>query len=84
MTAYPDRMFTPAQNVSSVQCYLWDISLLYAQRRDNTELAKQITHLQVHIQCTCCEDQLHPCILLRAFLHIFSAGFEGLLEVTDW
>ena len=36
-----------AQNVSSVQCYLWDITLLFAQRRDNIELAKQISHLQV-------------------------------------
>ncbi|CAL5222302.1 g4644 [Coccomyxa viridis] len=34
------------QNVSSVQCYLWDITLLFAQRRDNIELAKQISHLQ--------------------------------------
>ncbi len=38
-----------AQNVSSVQCYLWDITLLFAQRRDNIELAKQISHLQVSI-----------------------------------
>ena len=37
------------QNVSSVQCYMWDISLLFAQRRDNIELAKQIIHLQVPI-----------------------------------
>lgn len=35
------------QNVSSVQCYLWDITLLYAQRRDNVELFKQISDLQV-------------------------------------
>lgn len=62
--AYPNRMFAAAQNVSSVQCYLWDISLLYAQRRDNIELAKQISHLQVHILCTCRNMQLHPSILL--------------------
>ena len=42
-----DMLKVGLQNVSSVQCYLWDISLLYAQRRDLIELARQISHLHV-------------------------------------
>ena len=42
-----DAVNIAMQNVSSLQCYLWDITLLYAQRRDLSELSRQIAHLQV-------------------------------------
>lgn len=35
------------QDVSSIGCYLWDITLLYAQQQDNGELAKLLARLQV-------------------------------------
>ncbi|DBA73208.1 hypothetical protein WJX77_010591 [Trebouxia sp. C0004] len=34
------------QDVSSIGCYLWDITLLFAQQQDNRELACQISLLQ--------------------------------------
>ena len=62
------------QNVSSVQCYLWDISLLFAQRRDNIELAQQILHLQVanadglkqRPSSSCLCINVHHCLALAA------------------
>lgn len=35
------------QDVSSIGCYLWDITLLFAQQQDNRELSRQISLLQV-------------------------------------
>ncbi len=35
------------QDVSSIGCYLWDITLLFAQQQDNRELTRQISLLQV-------------------------------------
>lgn len=35
------------QDVSSIGCYLWDITLLFAQQQDNRELSCQISLLQV-------------------------------------
>ncbi|KAL0045909.1 hypothetical protein WJX82_008219 [Trebouxia sp. C0006] len=35
------------QDVSSIGCYLWDITLLFAQQQDNRELTRQIFLLQI-------------------------------------
>ncbi len=39
--------FSVLQNASSVQCYLWDITLLFVQRQDNEELSLCLSSLQV-------------------------------------
>ena len=35
------------QDVSSIGCYLWDITLLFAQQQEHREVAKLISNLQV-------------------------------------
>ncbi|KAL3151416.1 low-affinity Fe(2+) transport protein [Trebouxia sp. C0009 RCD-2024] len=34
------------QDVSSIGCYMWDITLLFAQQKDNQELSELLSHLQ--------------------------------------
>ncbi len=53
------------QDVSSIGCYLWDITLLFAQQQDNRELARQISLLQVSnpvITCTYTCPLLTTCL----------------------
>jgi hypothetical protein len=63
------------QNVSSIQCYLWDISLLYAQRRDNIELAKQISRLRVSCRPTPTERFTH------AYLLAMRGGPQAIIQL---
>ena len=46
------------QDVSSIGCYLWDITLLFAQQQDNSELAGLLSQLQVGVSAVfsvlCC------------------------------
>ena len=39
------------QNVSSIQCYLWDLTLLHAQRHDFAQLSMMFKSLQVRALC---------------------------------
>ena len=42
------------QDVSSIGCYLWDTTLLFAQQQDNRELSRQLSLLQVSPQSMLC------------------------------
>ena len=62
------------QNVSSICCYLWDITLIFAQKQDARELERQILVLQVKAHRTCLQLALSTdrrvwalgcCLLLR-------------------
>ena len=53
-----------SQDVSSIGCYLWDITLLYAQQQDNSELAKLLARLQVGL---CKKKMLKVMLGLKTF-----------------
>lgn len=72
-------MCTALQNVSSVQCYLWDITLLYAQRRDLSELSQQIAHLQV---MTVTVASLTPAQPHRSQSHLLTCRMWG--DLSRW
>lgn len=46
------------QNISSICCYLWDITLMFAQKRDALDLERQISLLQVRAHRTCLQRAL--------------------------